>query len=166
MNTTDTTPAPKSQLRGPGRPQVGEATLKATVPAELLAAIDAAAGLADMTRAAWVRQALTDAVSADRDAILEQVAELQLAAYRKARGEAERGGLWPSTPENMIDLSEAAADSGTINLNDPDADWAVDVGRGDVVRVFAAGDVEAAAVIPGAWAWAEAAAAAAASDDE
>ena len=35
-------------------------------------------------------------------------------------------------------------------LGDPDSDWCVDIRDGDIVRVFAAGDVVAQAVIPGA----------------
>lgn len=36
------------------------------------------------------------------------------------------------------------------NLGDSNADWCVDILEGDIVRVFAAGDVVAQAVIPGA----------------
>ena len=36
------------------------------------------------------------------------------------------------------------------NLGDGNVDWCVDILDGDVVRVFAAGDVVAEAVIPGA----------------
>ena len=35
-------------------------------------------------------------------------------------------------------------------LGDPNSDWCVDIRDGDIVRVFAAGDVVAQAVIPGA----------------
>ena len=148
-----------TEPRRPGRPSVGEVTIKATVPADLLAAIDASAAAADESRAAWIRRTLTKAAAEDSSAIYEQVTELQATAYReagRATTAADREGFWPPAPDNSLSLWGVARTATGVDLNDPDADWAVDVTPGDLVRVFAAGDVVTEATILGAWAWADA----------
>ena len=50
--------------------------------------------------------------------------------------------------------SPLASDDG-YDMGAPEADWVVSIGAGDVVRVWAAGDVQAEVVIVGAMGWAE-----------
>lgn len=77
--------------------------------------------------------------------LYDQINELRRGAYEAACSEAEDGAQWPP----LSDLDDQDwSDDGT--LGDPSQDWCVNIQPGtDVVQVFAAGLVEAAAVIPG-----------------
>ena len=138
-----------TETRGPGRPSVGDVTIKATVPTDLAAAIDASAKEAGESRAAWVRQTLLEAVSRDDDTIRTRILDLQQRAYDAAKDE-ER--IWPPRPDQHYEVT--ASDDG-YDMGAPEADWVVSISAGDVVRVWAAGDVQAEAVIVGATGWAE-----------
>ena len=59
---------------------------------------------------------------------------------------------WPPRPDQHYEVT--ASDDG-YDVGDPEADWVVSIGAGDVARVWAAGDVQAEAVIVGAVGWAE-----------
>ena len=60
---------------------------------------------------------------------------------------AELGHTAPLTSLDANDWTEDDVMGRT--LGDPNADWCIDIRDGDIVRVFAAGDVVAQAVIPG-----------------
>ena len=138
-----------TETRGPGRPSVGDVTIKATVPTDLAAAIDASAKEADESRAAWVRRTLLEAVIRDDGTIWTRILDLQQCAYDAARDEEL---TWPPRPDQHYEVT--ASDDG-YDVGDPEADWVVSIGAGDVARVWAAGDVQAEAVIVGATGWAE-----------
>ena len=138
--------------RRPGRPTVGDATIKAIVPTELVAAVDRAAAAEGQTRSEFVRDALTGAATAP-GAIYAQIYGLQLDAYRTAM--ADRDDYYPPVPQNQIDPDDATKDADCIALNNLDLDWGVEVMADDLVRVWAAGDVEAEAIILGATTWAQ-----------
>ena len=99
-----------------------------------------------------MRDALTGAATAP-GAIYAQIYGLQLDAYRTAM--ADRDDYYPPVPQNQIDTDAATADMDCIALNNLDLDWGVEVIGHDLVRVWAAGDVEAEATILGATAWAQ-----------
>lgn len=83
-------------------------------------------------------------------AVLRQINQLRADAVTAAH---TAGYLNPdfSLDEHLRavrDLTEA--DRTTDGFGDPNADWCVDIVDGDLVRVFAAGDIAAEAVIAGA----------------
>ena len=58
--------------------------------------------------------------------------------------------LGHTAPLASLDADDWTEDDVTgRTLGDPNADWCIDIRDGDIVRVFAAGDVVAQAVIPG-----------------
>jgi len=89
--------------------------------------------------------------------ILRQINQLRVDALRKAYAD---GCLSPDyTLEehlaSLVDLEEddrrpgAGEYNGGVDLGDPNQDWCVNI-QGDTVRVFAAGDIAAEAVVVGA----------------
>ena len=81
-------------------------------------------------------------IAATPEMIYDQINDLRAGIY------AEMGHTAPLAPLGADDWTEDEVMG--RNLGDGNADWCVDILDGDVVRVFAAGDVVTQAVIPGA----------------
>ena len=81
-------------------------------------------------------------IAATPEMIYDQINDLRAGIY------AEMGHAAPLAPLGADDWTEDEVMG--RNLGDGNADWCVDILDGDVVRVFAAGDVVTQAVIPGA----------------
>ncbi len=81
-------------------------------------------------------------IEATPDMIYDRINRLRRGIY------AELGHTAPLAPLGADDWTEDEVMG--RNLGDGNVDWCVDILDGDVVRVFAAGDVVAEAVIPGA----------------
>ena len=81
-------------------------------------------------------------IAATPDMIYDRINRLRRGIY------AEMGHTAPLAPLGADDWTEDEVMG--RNLGDGNADWCVDILDGDVVRVFAAGDVVTQAVIPGA----------------
>ena len=81
-------------------------------------------------------------IAATPDMIYDRINRLRRGIY------AELGHTAPLAALGADDWTEDEVAG--RNLGDPNMDWCVDVVDGDVVRVFAAGDVVTQAVIPGA----------------
>ena len=81
-------------------------------------------------------------IAATPEMIYDQINDLRAGIY------AELGHTAPLAPLGADDWTEDEVMG--RNLGDGNADWCVDILDGDVVRVFAAGDVVTQAVIPGA----------------
>ena len=81
-------------------------------------------------------------IAATPEMIYDQINDLRAGIY------AEMGHTAPLAPLGADDWTEDEVMG--RNLGDGNADWCVDVVDGDLVRVFAAGDVVAEAVIDGA----------------
>ena len=81
-------------------------------------------------------------IAATPEMIYDQINDLRAGIY------AEMGHTVPLAPLGADDWTEDEVMG--RNLGDGNADWCVDILDGDVVRVFAAGDVVTQAVIPGA----------------
>ena len=81
-------------------------------------------------------------IEATPDMVYDRINRLRRGIY------AELGHTVPLAPLGADDWAEDEVMG--RNLGDGNADWCVDILDGDVVRVFAAGDVVTQAVIPGA----------------
>ena len=81
-------------------------------------------------------------IAATPEMIYDQINDLRAGIY------AEMGHTAPLAPLGADDWTEDEVMG--RNLGDGNTDWCVDILDGDVVRVFAAGDVVTQAVIPGA----------------
>ena len=81
-------------------------------------------------------------IAATPEMIYDQINDLRYGIY------ADLGHTAPLAPLGADDWTEDEVMG--RNLGDGNVDWCVDILDGDVVRVFAAGDVVAEAVIPGA----------------
>ena len=81
-------------------------------------------------------------VAATPEMIYDQINNLRYGIY------ADLGHTAPLTPLGADDWTDDEVYG--RNLGDGEADWCVDIIDGDVVRVFAGGDIVAQAVIPGA----------------
>jgi len=76
---------------------------------------------------------------------------LRQRTYEAARAKAENGALWPARPEQSDKVTRDGAEMAWGSATE---DWVVSIDAQDVAQVWAAGDIRAQAVIPGAFDWA------------